>query len=255
MEKNSKFSFFDFTHPYFAVYYLYGMSLSKATTLTMKILVIEDEADIAAFVKKGLEAEVSVVEIASTGERGIALARDNSYDVIVLDFHLPDMTGAEISAAIRKAHPSVPILVLSVERDMDIKVDMLSICDDYMTKPFSIRELVVRLRALSRRGQVLHGDVLKIGDLVLDSRKHVVTLAGKPIMLRNKEFALLEYLMQHQDIVLSREMILEHVWDMNTDPFTNTVDTHIRLLRKKLETKKYQFIHTIPKRGYKFSLQ
>ncbi len=219
----------------------------------MKVLIIEDEPDIAGFLKKGLEAELCVAETADTGERGIALAQSGTYDVIVLDFHLPDMRGDEISAEIRKHRPSVPILVLSVERNMDIKVDMLGICDDYLTKPFSLRELIVRLRALTRRGEVLHGDILSSGDLQLDSRKHLVHLAGKPVTLRNKEFALLEYFMQHEDIVLSREMILEYVWDMNTDPFTNTVDTHVRLLRKKLETKRRAFIHTIPKRGYRFA--
>jgi DNA-binding response OmpR family regulator len=219
----------------------------------MKVLIIEDEPEITAFIKKGLESELCVVETADTGERGIALAHANAFDVIVLDFHLPDMRGDQISNQIRKYKPSIPILVLSVERNMDIKIDMLGVCDDYLTKPFSLRELVVRLRALTRRGEVLHGDILTSGDLVLDSRKHSVLIAGKPILLRNKEFSLLEYFMQHEDIVLSREMILEYVWDMNTDPFTNTVDTHVRLLRKKLETKKRIFIHTVPKRGYRFA--
>lgn len=218
----------------------------------MKILVIEDEVDIATFVKKGLESELFVVETVATGEEGIARAISNTYDVIVLDFHLPDMTGTEVSAGIRKHKPSIPILVLSVERSMDIKIDMLSICDDYMTKPFSLRELIVRLRALARRGEVVRGNILKSGGLILDSVKHTVTLDGKLVAFRNKEFSLLEYFMQHEDIVLSREMILENVWDMNTDPFTNTVDTHVRLLRKKLETKKRIFIHTVPKRGYRF---
>lgn len=162
------------------------------------------------------------------------------------------MLGTEVSSAIRKRKPSMPILVLSVERSMDIKVDVLSVCDDYMTKPFSLRELIVRLHALTRRGEVTHGTILKSGNLVLDSLKHVVTLNKKTIPFRNKEFALLEYFMQHGNIVLSREMILENVWDMNIDPFTNTVDTHIRLLRKKLENKQYAFIHTVPKSGYRF---
>jgi DNA-binding response OmpR family regulator len=221
----------------------------------MKILIIEDEPDIARFLKKGLEAELCVAEIARTGERGIALAHENSFDAIVLDFHLPDMCGDEISAIIRKRKPSVPILVLSAERSIDIKVDMLGVCDDYVTKPFSLREITVRLRALTRRGEVLHGDILKCGELMLDSQKHTVTLNGKPMSLRNKEFTLLEYFMQHKDIVISREMILENVWGLSIDPFTNTVDTHIRLLRKKLETKTRTFIHTIPKRGYRFAAE
>jgi two-component system, OmpR family, copper resistance phosphate regulon response regulator CusR len=219
----------------------------------MKILVIEDELDIAAFIQKGLQAETCIVEVATSGKEGIALAHANSYNVIVLDFHLRDMIGTEISARIREKKPSIPILVLSVERNMDIKINMLSVCDDYMTKPFSLRELLVRLHALTRRGEVLHGEILEAGDLVMNSQKHSVTLVGKPITLRNKEFALLEYFMQHTDIIVSREMILEYVWDINIDPFTNTVDTHVRLLRKKLETKGRKFIHTVPKRGYRFS--
>ncbi len=220
----------------------------------MKILIIEDEIGISNFLKKGLESELCIVDTANTGEAGIELAHQNTYDVIILDFHLPDMLGSEISNLIRKKKPSIPILVLSVERNMDIKVDMLSICDDYMTKPFSLRELIVRLRALTRRGEVLSGDILKIGDLIIDTRRYAVTLNRKTISFRNKEFALLEYLARNNGIVVSREMILEHVWDMNTDPFTNTVDTHIRLLRKKLENDGYVFIHTVPKRGYRFGV-
>lgn len=221
----------------------------------MKVLVIEDEKQIASFVKKGLEAETWIVEVANTGAQGIYLAEINEYDVIVLDFHLPDMVGSEVSKEIRRSKPSIPILVLSVEHDMDVKVDMLSICDDYMTKPFSLRELSVRLRALTRRGEMLHGTILQVGPIHLDSAHHSVTLDGEEISMRNKEFSLLEYFMKHKDIVLSREMILQHVWDMNTDPFTNTVDTHIRLLRKKLEHTGMTFIHTIPKRGYRFSFE
>lgn len=221
----------------------------------MKVLVIEDEADIAAFLQRGLEAETCVVEVASTGERGIALALAHHYDVIVLDFHLPDMLGDKVSERIRALKQATPILVLSVERSMDIKVDMLGICDDYLTKPFSLRELIVRLRALTRRGEVVRSDTVTCGPLTLSSSTQMVMLDEKPVTLRNKEFALLEYFMQHQNIVLSREMILSHVWDMNADPFTNTVDTHVRLLRKKLENKRRIFIHTVPKRGYRFGLE
>lgn len=218
----------------------------------MKILLIEDEVDLQNFIKKGLKAEMCIVEAAATGKEGIALARQNTYDAVVLDFHLPDMTGAEVCAKVRSFKPSVPILVLSVEASMDIKIGMLSSCDDYMTKPFSLRELLVRLRALTRRGQVIHTETLAVGDLEMDLVKHTLMFKGKLVALRNKEFALLEYFMKNPEVVLSREMILEHVWDMNADPFTNTVDVHVRLLRKKLHTGKKSYIHTVPKRGYKF---
>lgn len=216
---------------------------------------IEDDAGIASCLKKGLAIEHCVVDIAPNGKVGITLARINEYDVIVLDIHLGDMKGDEVSRTIRIHNPSIPILVLSVEADVECKVDMLSNCDDYMTKPCSIKELSARLHALLRRGTVVQDDIISMGSLMLDTKRYAVTVDGAPIAFRNKEFALLEYLMRHQDIVLSREMILSHVWDMNADPFTNTVDTHIRLLRKKLETPERIFIHTVPKRGYRFSLR
>lgn len=218
----------------------------------MKILIIEHAPGTATFLKNSLEAEICIVETAPTCEHGITLITDNIYDVIILDFHLPDMLGAKISNLIREKRPSIPILVLSFECALEIKIEMLSTCDDYMIKPFAFGELMVRLRALTRRGEILHGDILKAGELMLDLRKQLVTLNNKVVTLRNKEFSLLEYLMKNKDIVLSREAMLEHVWDMHTDPFTNTVDTHIRLLRKKLENKHRIFIHTVPKRGYRF---
>lgn len=214
---------------------------------------IEDDVSIASCLKKGLAIEHCVADIAPCGKTGITLARLNDYDAIVLDFHLGDMKGDAVSASIRASKPSIPILVLSVESGVDRKVDMLSICDDYMTKPCNIKELSARLHALLRRSAIVREEIISVGPLVLDSQRYSVTLDGEPIAFRNKEFALLEYLMHHQDLVLSREMILSHVWDMNADPFTNTVDTHIRLLRKKLETPERMFIHTIPKRGYRFS--
>lgn len=220
----------------------------------MKVLVIEDDAGIASCLKKGLAIEHCLVDIAPTGKGGITMARLNDYDAIVLDVHLGDMKGDAISVAIRTHNPSIPILVLSVEADVDRKVAMLAICDDYMTKPCEIKELSARLCALVRRGAIIQEDIISVGPLVLDTKRYVVTMYGRPIAFRNKEFALLEYLMRHQDMVLSRELLLSHVWDMNADPFTNTVDTHIRLLRKKLAIPEHMFIHTVPKRGYRFSM-
>jgi len=131
-------------------------------------------------------------------------------------------------------------------------VQMLELCDDYVTKPFSLEELIARMHAVFRRRKIVQGNVFVIGDLRMDTSKYQVTRKGKPIMLRNKEFSLLEYFMQNEGLVLSREKILEKVWDMNTDPFTNTVDVHIRCLRGKIdEGYKKKLIHTVPRRGYK----
>lgn len=218
----------------------------------MKILLIEDETNMRTFIKKGLQAELFIVEAAATGKEGIAMAHANHYDAVILDFHLPDMTGLQVVQAIRKAKPSLPVMVLSVEVDIDVKVEMLSICDDYVTKPFLLKEIAIRLHALSRRGTMLTENILRQGDVELDTNRHLVTLGGKPLQLRNKEFALLEYFIKNSGVVLSREMILERVWDMNIDLFTNTVDVHVRLLRKKIHSKNKEYIHTVPKRGYKF---
>ena len=143
-------------------------------------------------------------------------------------------------------------MVVSAEQSTRMKVEMLTLCDDYLVKPFSLAELIARLRAVSRRGSVLAEDIFVAGPLTLDVQRYRVLLNGELVLFRDKEFALLEYLVRNQGIVLSREMILSHVWDMHADPFTNTVDTHIRLLRKKLEVCGWIFIHTIPKRGYRF---
>ena len=218
----------------------------------MKVLLIEDEADIVCFVKKGLEAESFVVDTASDGEEGARLALSNPYDVVVLDIYLPKLNGIGVAKKIRERKKSLPIIVLTVEPDVETKVEMLALCDDYVTKPFSLKELIARLRAITRRGAVSSEDILKVGDLCLDVKAYRVSRANKKINLRNKEFALLEYFMRNPDVVLSRGMILENVWDMNADPFTNTVDVHIRLLRKKIDDGfKKKLIKTVPKRGYK----
>lgn len=219
----------------------------------MKVLVVEDDSDIARILKKGLSADRWTVEIATNGTDGISYARLNTYDVVVLDLHLGDMHGSVVADSIRIYSPGIPILALSVTTDLSTKLDMLAVCDDYMTKPFALDELTARLRALTRRSPTIADPVLCAGCLTLDTARFVVSVEGNLVPLRNKEFALLEYLMKHQDVVLSRETILSHVWDMNADPFTNTVDTHIRLLRKKLEAPHRAFIHTVPKRGYRFS--
>lgn len=217
----------------------------------MKILVIEDEPGIAAFIRKGLTAECFVVDVATDGLEGAKMALMHPYDAVILDLHLPGMHGKQVAERIREHKQSLPILVLSVDADLDEKVGLLGYCDDYVTKPFSLKELVARVRAVLRRSPIVQGDILEVGDLRLDARSCRVYRGGAEITLRNKEFALLEFLMRHAGTVLSRHTILEHVWDMNVDPFTNTVDVHIRQLRKKID-KSYttKLIHTIPRRGY-----
>jgi DNA-binding response OmpR family regulator len=219
----------------------------------MRILLVEDEKDIIGFLKPSLEAECFVVDIARDGEKGSFLARSNNYDLIILDNMLPKKSGKEICQELRKAHKNIPIIMLSVLAETDKKIELLNCgADDYLTKPFSLEELLARVRALLRRPTIITSEVLTTDDLVLNSKKYTLTRGEKEIYLTKKEFMLLEYLMRNQGFVISRGMLLEHIWDMNADPFSNTVETHVMSLRKKIDshdTKK--LIYTISGRGYK----
>ncbi len=220
----------------------------------MRLLIVEDEKEILNFIKKSLEAEHFVVDAASDGEKGSYLARTNDYDLIVLDNVMPKKNGLEVCREVRRDGRSVPILILSVKSETTTKVDLLNAgADDYLTKPFSLDELLARIKALLRRPKQIENEILQVDDLILDSSKGTVKRGNQDIYLTRKEFTLLKYLMKNQGIVLSRSMIMEHVWDMSADPFSNTIESHILSLRKKIDAKgKKKLIHTVPGRGYKF---
>ena len=204
----------------------------------MRILVIEDEEGIAKFLKAGLESEYFAVDLAEDGEKGSYLAKTNDYDMIILDNMLPKKNGAEVCQEIRATGKNTPIIMLSARGEMGIKVELLNKgADDYMTKPFSLEELLARIRALLRRPHYVSSEVLTIDDLVMDTKRHTVKRGEKEIYLTRKEFMLLEYLLKHRDSVVSRGMIMEHVWDMNADPFSNTIESHILNVRKKISAK------------------
>lgn len=219
----------------------------------MRILVIEDEKEIREYLKSGLLAENYAVDTAEDGEKGCFFARTNNYDLIIMDNYLPGKKGWEICAELRKEKNNVPILMLSVNKDVETKVELLNIgADDYLPKPFSFEELLARTRALMRRPKKIEEEILIIDNLAVDTNNQTVKLNNKEIYLTKKEFALLEYLMRNIGRVLSRAVIMEHVWDMNADPFSNTVETHIRNLRRKLNKgNSNDFIHTVSGRGYK----
>jgi DNA-binding response OmpR family regulator len=219
----------------------------------MRILVVEDEPKIARFLKESLEAEYFAVDVASDGEKGSALGRTNEYDLILLDNLLPKKEGLQVCKEIRNAGKTMPILVVSVKSDTTQKIQLLNAgADDYLAKPFALEELLARVRALLRRPATIEKEVFEVEDLTLESSSCRVTKDGKPVSLTRKEFMLLEYLMKNEGIVLSRGMILEHVWDMNIDIFSNTIESHILSLRKKLgDTSKNRLIRTVPGRGYK----
>ncbi len=217
----------------------------------MKLLVIEDDRKISAFLKAGLEAECFAVDTAYDGEKGLFLAKTNDYDLIILDLILPKLNGQEVCQEIRKKSDT-PIIILSGKNEVQSKINLLnSGADDYINKPFSFSELFSRIKSILRRPKKIKKDVIKIRNLVLDSGKHTLEKNGKEIHLTKKEFMLLEFLMKNQGQVLTRGIIMEHVWDINADPFSNTIETHIRSLRKKIDSGKQKIIKTIPGIGYK----
>lgn len=219
----------------------------------MRILVIEDDPKINDFLKISLESEYYAVDTTANGEDGYYLASTNTYDIIILDSMLPGKPGLEICRDLRTHGVKTPIIGLSVKSETANKVGFLNAgADDYLTKPFSFEELIARIHALMRRPQSIQSDLLEVGDVVLDAKSHIVKKKGKEIYLTRKEFLLLEYLMRNRGSVLSRGMILEHVWDMNADPFSNTIETHIMTLRRKIDSpSKARLIQTVPGIGYK----
>lgn len=219
----------------------------------MRVLIVEDEKQISVFLKESLQAEHFAVDIAEDGEKGAYLAATNDYDLIILDNVLPKKGGIEICREIRARGETMPILILSVKTDITRKIDLLDAgADDYLTKPFALGELLARIRALLRRPQAIENEMLSVGDITLDTKKCIVKRKKREIYLTRKEFMLLRYLMKNEDTVLSRGMILEHVWDMSVDIFSNTIESHILSLRKKIgDMGKERLIQTVPGRGYK----
>ncbi|MBU4421949.1 response regulator transcription factor [Candidatus Parcubacteria bacterium] len=218
----------------------------------MRILIVEDDKGISDFLKKKLKNELFIVDTATDGDRGSFLGCTNEYDLIILDYSLPKKDGKQICEEIRKKRKTAPILMLSVNSGTTIKIECLNVgADDYMTKPYSFDELLARVRALLRRPKQIKSEVIKIGKLLLDSKKHLVAQNGKQLLLTPKEFMLLEYLMNNRGLVLSRKTLLEHVWDINADPFSNTIEAHILNLRKKIGLSQKKIIQTVRGKGYK----
>ncbi len=222
----------------------------------MRALIIEDDCYIAEALKSALTIENLTVEIAPDGASGAFSATTNDYDIILLDTMLPKKNGRDVCRAIRSAGKKTPILSISAKADPSTKIELLEAgVDDYIGKPFVLREVVARVRALLRRPHTLVGDVLTVGDLTMDTRTRTIVRGQTSIHLTRKEFALLEYLMRNQDSVVSRGLLLEHVWDEMTDPFSNTIEAHIMSLRRKIKRKNSPpLIHTVPGSGYKLSL-
>jgi len=218
----------------------------------MRILIVEDEKKVAAFIKKGLEEETYAVDIATDGEEGFHLGEQNQYDLIILDLMLPKINGLDILSGLRAQKIDTPILLLTAKDSVEDKVEGLNQgADDYLTKPFAFSELLARIRVLLRRGKAESKTILEIADLTLNLVSHKVSRGNEEIELTGKEYSLLEYFMRNQEKVLTRTMIAEHVWDYNFDTFTNVIDVYVNHLRKKIDKNfSNKLLHTLRGVGY-----
>jgi two-component system, OmpR family, copper resistance phosphate regulon response regulator CusR len=220
----------------------------------MKILIVEDEPKVAAFLKQGLEEQHYEVDIAYDGQMGARLGMNNQYDIMILDLILPYMNGLELCKKIREAGKQTPILILTALGATNDKISGFdSGADDYLVKPFEFAELLARIKALIKRSTGISqtSNTLKVADLVLDLNKKCAIRGNKTIDLTAKEFGLLEYLMRNKGRVLSRAAIAEKVWDINFDTGTNVVDVYVNILRKKVDRDfENKLIHTRIGMGY-----
>jgi two-component system, OmpR family, copper resistance phosphate regulon response regulator CusR len=221
----------------------------------MRILLVEDEEKVSRFVARGLTSERFAVDVARDGKSGWELAQTYQYDLAILDLLLPGLTGSEVLHRIRKTKSQVPVLILTARDSLGDKVEHFEAgADDYLAKPFAFAELLVRVKALLRRGPATRASVLRVGDLELDRLSQQVRRAGKRVELTAKEYGVLEYLMANTGRVLSRTMILEHVWDQSFDGATNIVDVYVRHLRTKVDdVHEHKLIRTIRGQGYVIS--
>jgi DNA-binding response OmpR family regulator len=217
----------------------------------MKVLVVEDEYKIANSIKKGFEQESWICDVCNDGEEGFDLASTNTYDCIVLDLMLPKKDGLTVSKELRKENVHTPILMLTAKGELSDKViGFDSGADDYLVKPFAFEELVARVKALSRRPKKIDEIGYKVKDLFFDTKKQSITLNGKDIILSRKEYQLLEYLLKNKDKVVSKEEIINHVWDYDTNILPNTVEVFIKYIRNKIGS---NYIKTIRGFGYKIN--
>ncbi len=219
----------------------------------MRILVIEDDAEVAGYVENAFSEAGHTADVARDGDTGFAMAQDEAYEVLIVDRMLPNKDGLSIISDLRARSIQTPALILSALGDVDDRVKGLQAGgDDYLIKPFAFTELLARVQALVRRAQPEEqSNKYTVGDLMLDRMSHKVTREGQAIVLQPREFRLLEYLMKHKGQVVTRTMLLEGVWDYHFDPQTNVIDVHISRLRGKIDKKfSTPLLHTIRGRGY-----
>jgi len=221
----------------------------------MRILIVEDEHKIAAFLQRGLVEEGYAVDVAYDGDDALDWLLVVPFDLIILDVLLPKRSGVEVARTLRQRGFHTPVLMLTARDAVEDRVLGLdSGADDYLTKPFAFSELLARLRALLRREPGARASLLQVADLTLDPATHRVVRAGVPVTLANKEYQILEYLLRNPDRVLTRTMIVEHVWGYDYENESNVIDVHIRSLRRKLDDEQpVKLIHTIRGVGYRLA--
>lgn len=221
----------------------------------MKILLIEDDEQLAVHVRKALERESFAVDTATTAEDGLFRATEFEYDGLILDLNLPDGNGFDVCKKLRTAHITTPILMLTARDALSDKILGLDLgADEYVTKPIDSQELLARVRALIRRNSKEPLPILSIADLTIDPKTRRVRRNTMTIDLPSKEYAVLEFLVRHSDEVVTRSMIMEHVWGSDFETFSNVIDVYIRNLRKKIDTEgQKKLIHTIRGGGYVLS--
>ncbi len=219
----------------------------------MRILIVEDNEKISKYVKQALTEAGYAVDAIFDGASGERMAKSGNYDLIVLDVMLPEKDGISVCTSLRESDINTPIIMLTAKSELEDKLLGLdSGADDYLVKPFEIKELIARIRALLRRPENKLGELLKVQDLVLDTNKHILIKNNKEISLTLKEYSILEYLMRNADMIVTRESLLEHCWDFAYSSFSNITDVYIKQLRKKLKDTNEKYIKTIRGVGYEF---
>lgn len=218
----------------------------------MKILIIEDDLDISSYIRNNFIEDSFTVDVARNSSNGSYMARTNFYDVIVIDYALPDRDGISLCVELRESGIETPIIFLTNNKEMRKRISALEKgADDYMTKPFALEELRARILVLARRPKHVEDPILTVDDLVLDTNRRTARRGNTQIYLTRKTYNLLEYLMKNKGTVLSRGVIMEYVWNSEGDPFSNTVEAHILSLRKKINVGgKRNLLRNIPGRGY-----
>lgn len=218
----------------------------------MRLLLVEDDADVARFVRKGLMEESYAVDLVTDGAAALEMASLNTYDGIILDLLIPPPDGIEVCRNLRAEGLHIPILMLTARDAVEDKVAGLDAgADDYLAKPFEFRELLARVRALLRRGGAKISSRFSVGDLEIDSGSHRVRINGQSLVLTTKEYAVLEYLARNAGRIVTREEIADHVWGQEFDPFSNLIEAYINRLRRHIEKlTPTKFIHTIRGSGY-----